>query len=118
MNGSAAVAHGNVYTSGVQDFTPPVGGHLWTLDAETGEFKWGYRGAGGWTAPVVTSDRVCIGSSTEPFIACLQPEPDEDGKPQILWRTRIGGIFEESVPAISGKQLYILNTDHYLYAFE
>ena len=113
MNATAGVGHGQVYASGVQTFSPTVGGRLWALDAETGERRWTTRFAGGWTAPAVMDDRVCIGSSTEPFLSCLSPE---DGS--VLWRTRLGDVFEESVPAVSGDRLFVVNADGHLYAFE
>jgi outer membrane protein assembly factor BamB len=51
-------------------------------------------------------------------MSCLATEPNPDGTPKILWRTRVDGIFHESIPAIHGDRAFILCSDGYLYAFE
>jgi len=61
---------------------------------------------------------VICGSSTDVFISCLATEPNPDGTPNLLWRTRVDGIFHESIPAIHGDRAFILCADGYLYAFE
>ena len=45
-------------------------------------------------------------------------KPNPDGSPNIIWRTKIGSILEETIPAISGNMAYLLCTDGYLYAFQ
>lgn len=58
------------------------------------------------------------GSSTDVFITCLKTEATPDGALQVIWRTRVDGIFQESIPAIHGDRAFILCSDGYLYAFE
>lgn len=113
MNATVGVGHGKIFTSGVQTLSPTVDAEMWALDDETGERVWTYPYAGGWSATVVMDDRVCLGSSSEPFMSCVSPE---DGS--VIWRTRVGDIFEESVPAVSGDKMYVVNGDGYLYAFK
>jgi hypothetical protein len=61
---------------------------------------------------------VICGSSTDVFISCLATEPNPDGTPKLLWRSRVDGIFHESIPAIHGDRAFILCSDGYLHAFE
>jgi hypothetical protein len=43
---------------------------------------------------------------------------DHDGTPRIIWRTRVDGIFQESIPAIHGDRAFILCSDGFLYSFQ
>ncbi|VGO19582.1 outer membrane protein assembly factor BamB family protein [Pontiella sulfatireligans] len=95
-----------------------MGARLFCLDTHTGKELWHYDGAGGWTGSVCTPETVICGSSTDHFVTCLALEPNPDGSPRILWRTKVGGIFQESIPAVSGRRAYVLCTDGYLYAFQ
>ncbi|VGO13950.1 Serine/threonine-protein kinase AfsK [Pontiella desulfatans] len=95
-----------------------LGGTLYCLDTATGKELWHYKGAGGWTGSSCTEKTVLCGSSTESFVTCLDVEPNPDGTPKIIWRTKIGGILEETIPAISGNRAYLLCSDGYLYAFD
>jgi len=117
MNATAA-AHGDrIFTSAYTDLSgAPLGARLFALDL-AGHKVWEYRGAGGWTGAVVTDNKVCAGSSTEPFFVCLDPKGNGDGTTNVIWRRKVGDIFEESVPAIYGDKLFVLCSDHYLYAF-
>ncbi|NDV61566.1 PQQ-binding-like beta-propeller repeat protein [Puniceicoccales bacterium CK1056] len=94
-----------------------LGATLYCIDNSTGEELWHYTGAGGWTGSSCTENTVICGSSTERFVTCLDVAGNPDGTPRIIWRTRIGGILEETIPAISGDMAYLLCTDGYLYAF-
>ena len=95
-----------------------LGARLFCIDNRTGEYLWHYTGAGGWTGSSCTENTVICGSSTESFVVCLDVEANPDGSPRILWRTKIGSILEETIPAISGNRAYLLCSDGYLYAFE
>lgn len=95
----------------------PCGGRLFCLDDATGQLLWHYTGAGGWTGSSCTPSTVLCGSSTDVFMTCLATEPGPDGAPQVLWRTRVDGIFQESIPAIYGDQAFLLCSDGHLYAF-
>ena len=94
-----------------------LGATLYCIDNRTGKELWHYTGAGGWTGSSCTENTVICGSSTESFVTCLDVKPNPDGTPKIIWRTKIGGILEETIPAISGNMAYLLCTDGYLYAF-
>jgi hypothetical protein len=63
-------------------------------------------------------DTVLCGSSTDVFLTCLATQANLDVSPQVIWRTRVGGIFQESIPAIHGDRAFILCSDGHLYAFE
>jgi glucose dehydrogenase len=95
-----------------------LGATLYCISNKTGEQLWKYSGAGGWTGSSCTENTVICGSSTESFVSCLDVEPNPDGSPNIIWRTKIGSILEETIPAISGNMAYLLCTDGYLYAFQ
>ena len=94
-----------------------LGATLYCIDNRTGKELWHYTGAGGWTGSSCTENTVICGSSTESFVTCLDVKPNPDGSPRIIWRTKIGGILEETIPAISGNMAYLLCTDGYVYAF-
>ena len=74
---------------------------------------WQYKGGGGLTAPVMTKDKLIFGSSADPFITCLNLENGE-----IIWRTHVGGMMLESVPALYGNKVFALLKNGYLYAIE
>ncbi|MFY0654941.1 MAG: PQQ-binding-like beta-propeller repeat protein [Cyclobacteriaceae bacterium] len=95
-----------------------LGGTLYCISNKTGEKLWEYTGAGGWTGSSCTENTVIVGSSTESYVTCLDVEPNPDGSPKIIWRTKIGGILEETIPAIYGNMAYLLATDGYVYAFQ
>ena len=119
MNATASASGNNVFISTTIDHDGmPCGARLFCLDDQTGKINWHYTGAGGWTGSACTPDSVICGSSTDVFISCLATEPNPDGTPNLLWRTRVDGIFHESIPAIHGDRAFILCADGYLYAFE
>jgi len=115
---ATAAAHGDrIFISAYRELGgAPLGARLIALDT-TGKKVWEYRGAGGWPGAVVTNDKVCTGSSTEPFFVCLDPKGNGDGTTRVLWRRKMNGVFEESVPAVYGDKLFVLCTDRYLHAF-
>lgn len=119
MNATASASGDKVFISTTIDHDGmPCGARLFCLDDATGKPLWHYTGAGGWTGSSCTSDTVICGSSTDVFINCLATEPNPDGSPRVLWRTRVGGIFQESIPAIHGDQAFILCSDGFLYSFK
>ena len=38
--------------------------------------------------------------------------------PRVIWRTRVEGLFHESISAIHGNRAFILCSDGFLHAFE
>ena len=115
---ATAAAHGDrIFISVFRDVgSANIGAHLFALD-NSGKQVWEYRGAGGWPGAVIARDKVCTGSSTEPFFVCLDPKGNGDGTTNVLWRTKVGAVFEESVPAVYGDKLFVLCSDRYFYAF-
>jgi outer membrane protein assembly factor BamB len=119
MNATASASGDKVFISTTIDHDGmPCGARLFCLDDKTGKILWHHTGAGGWTGSVCTPDTVICGSSTDVFITCLATEPNSQGTPRVLWRTRVNGIFQESIPAIHGDRAFILCSDGYLYGFE
>ncbi|MCU0784010.1 MAG: PQQ-binding-like beta-propeller repeat protein [Verrucomicrobia bacterium] len=119
MNATASASGDKIFVSTSIDHDGmPCGGRLFCLDDTTGKLLWQYTGAGGWTGSSCTPDTVLCGSSTDVFITCLKTEATPEGAPQVIWRTRVDGIFQESIPAIHGDRAFILCSDGYLYAFE
>jgi outer membrane protein assembly factor BamB len=119
MNATPSASGNKIFVSTSIDHDGmPCGGRLFCVDDKTGELLWYYTGAGGWTGSSCTSNTVLCGSSTDVFMSCLATEAKPDGTPRVLWRTRVGSIFQESIPAVYGDQAFILCSDGYLYAFD
>jgi outer membrane protein assembly factor BamB len=119
MNATASASGNKVFISTTIDHDGmPCGGRLFCLDDKNGKLLWHYTGAGGWTGSSCTPDTVICGSSTDVFMSGLATEPNPDGTPRLLWRTRVDGIFQESIPAIHGDRAFILCSDGYLYAIQ
>ncbi|MEX0320953.1 MAG: PQQ-binding-like beta-propeller repeat protein [Puniceicoccaceae bacterium] len=119
MNSTPSVSGNYAFVSTSIDHDgAALGATLYCIDNTTGEELWHYTGAGGWTGSSCTENTVICGSSTESFVTCLDVNPNPDGTPRIIWRTKIGGILEETIPAISGNMAYLLATDGYVYAFK
>ncbi|MCU0784008.1 MAG: PQQ-binding-like beta-propeller repeat protein [Verrucomicrobia bacterium] len=119
MNATASASGNKVFISTTIDHDGmPCGGRLFCLDDATGKLLWHYTGAGGWTGSSCTPETVICGSSTDVFISCLAVQANPDGTAKLLWRTRVDGIFQESIPAIHGDRAFILCSDGYFYAFE
>jgi outer membrane protein assembly factor BamB len=119
MNATASGSGNRLFISTSIDHDGmPCGGRLFCLDDATGRVVWHYTGAGGWTGSACTPVSVICGSSTDVFVTRLALEPNPDGTPRVEWRTRVEGIFQESIPAISGDRAYVLCSDGYLYAFK
>ena len=91
---------------------------LFCIDNSNGEKLWHYTGASGWTGSSCTNETVIYGSSTESYVVCLDVKGNPDGMPKIIWRTKVGSILEETIPAISGNMAYLLCSDGYVYAFK
>lgn len=118
MNATPSASGNRVFVSSSIDHDGmPCGGRLFCLDDATGKLLWHYTGAGGWTGSSCTENTVLCGSSTDVFMTCLDTEGNSDGSARVIWRTRVGSIFQESIPAIYGHQAFILCSDGYLYAF-
>jgi outer membrane protein assembly factor BamB len=119
MNATPSASGNRVFVSSSIDHDGiPCGGRLFCLDDATGELLWHYTGAGGWTGSSCTENTVLCGSSTDVFMTCLDIEGNPDGSARVIWRTKVGSIFQESIPAIYGHQAFILCSDGYLYAFD
>jgi outer membrane protein assembly factor BamB len=119
MNATASASGNRIFVSSSIDHDGmPCGGRLFCLDDATGKVVWQYTGAGGWTGSSGTPDSVITGSSTDVFVTALAIKPAADGSARVLWRTRVSGIFQESIPAIYGGQAFVLCSDGYLYAFK
>ncbi len=118
MNATPSAAGNRVFVSTSIDHDGmPCGGRLFCLDDATGKIVWHYTGAGGWTGSSCTPEAVLCGSSTDVFMNSIALEPGPNGAAQVRWRTRVGSIFQESIPAIYGNQAFILCSDGFLYAF-
>ncbi len=119
MNATASASGDRIFVSSSIDHDGmPCGGRLFCLDDATGKPLWHYTGAGGWTGSSCTPEMVICGSSTEVFVTALAIEPAVDGSPRVQWRTRVTGVFQESIPAIYGSRAFLLCSDGYLYAFQ
>lgn len=118
MNATPSASGDRIFVSTSIDHDGmPCGGRLFCIDDRTGKLMWHYTGAGGWTGSSCTRKTVLCGSSTDVFVSALAIEPNADGTPRVIWRTRVRGIFQESIPAISGRQAFLLCSDGFLYAF-
>ena len=116
QNGTVAANGDKVFASVVRQVTSlPYNATIFAFsDVENGsEILWQYKGGGGLTAPVMTKDKLIFGSSADPFIICLNPESGE-----VIWRTHVGGMMLESVPALYGNKVFALIKNGYLYAIE
>jgi outer membrane protein assembly factor BamB len=91
---------------------------LVSLDIKTGKVLWQYSPGGGLTGAVFARDRLFFASTSNPHVACVLAKPEPNSVPQLLWRYKLGGVVEESNPAIYGNRLYVLAADRYLYALE
>jgi outer membrane protein assembly factor BamB len=119
MNATPSASGNRIFASTSIDHDGmPCGGRLFCVDDSTGKLVWEYTGAGGWTGSSCTKNSVLCGSSTDVFMSCLDVEGNPDGTARVIWRTRVGSIFQESIPAIYGDQGFILCSDGYLYAFD
>ncbi len=116
-NATPAVHDGRVYVSTHME-RGEVAPKLFALDETTGKEIWRYRGAGGLTGASIARNRVFVGASEQVFFTCLDAKGNGDGTTQVVWRHKLGGIIDESCPAIYGRRAYVLASDRYLYAFE
>jgi outer membrane protein assembly factor BamB len=90
---------------------------LYRLDVESQEIEWTHRG-GGHTAPVVAGGRVYIGSTTSPYLYCMDEQGNGDGTTETYWKFRMESRTEEACAAIYGNKLYLLNAGGWVYAIE
>lgn len=119
VNGSSSAHDGVIYTSDyIHQGRTPIGSRVLALDARTGRTLWEHSVGGGLTSPVVAGDKVCFGSTEHAYYSCVSRVNVKDGRPELLWRVRIGGAVDESCTAIYGGRAYVLASDRYLYAFE
>ncbi len=111
MNASPALANGKLYISmGVRPGAVPIASLIQCLDASDGRVIWSHEG-GGITGPSVANDKVYFASTSSPYFYCV-----DAGNGALLWRYEMGERVYESVPAIYGGLVYILNENGYLYA--
>jgi len=96
----------------------PSGARLFAVDDRTGKTIWEHRPGGGLTGASVARNRVYFGSTADIFFSCVDAKGNGDGTTNLIWRYRMGGVVEESCPAIHGQRAFILSNDRYLYAFE
>lgn len=116
QNGTVAAQGSMIYGSVVRQVTTiPYSASIYAFSdiAHGGKLQWTYRGGGGLTAPVLADNHLIFGSSADPFLTCLNKK---NGK--VIWRTHVGGMMLESVPAIYGKQAFALIKNGYLYAIK
>ena len=115
-NGGTAFVDGLLLSSTFRSpMTVPHDANLAALDAKTGKAKWTLPGLGGLTAPVVAAGRLYAGSTGAAAMECHELRGDGQ---TLRWRTRLGGIVEESVPAAGGGRTYVIASDGVLYAVE
>lgn len=115
QNGTIAAMNNTIFGSTVRQLgTLPYNATIYAFnDVESGgELIWQYKG-GGVTAPVLTKNKLIFGSSADPFLTCLNPET---GK--VIWKTHVGGLMLESVPAIYGDKVFALIKNGYFYAIK
>ena len=116
QNGTIAANDNMIFGSAARHVTTlPYNTTIYAFkDVENGgDLIWQHKGGGGLTAPVITNNKLIFGSSGSPFITCLNPKT---GK--MKWRTYVGGMMLESVPAIYGDKVFALVKSGYLYAFK
>ena len=81
------------------------GSELWRYDA--------YGGGGGYTAPVVTDDKVMFAGTASAFATAVDP-----ANGNVIWRVKINSGIDESVPAVYGNQFFVLGRNGYLHAIK
>ncbi len=96
----------------------PAGARLFAIDDSSGKPLWEFRPGGGLTGPSLARDRVYFASTADVFFTCVDAKGNGDGTTNLIWRYKMGGVVEESCPAIHGNRAFILCSDRYLYAFE
>jgi outer membrane protein assembly factor BamB len=94
------------------------GSRLLSLDIATGKLLWEFSPGGGMPAASFAGERLCFGSSTDIYFSCVRAKTEPGSAPELLWRYKLGGVVEESCPAIYGNRIYFLAADGYLYALE
>jgi hypothetical protein len=95
----------------------PSGARLFAADDSTGKVC-GSIGRGRVDGRSVARDRVYFASTADVFFSCVKAKGKGDGTTELIWRYKMGGVVEESCPAIYGRRAFILCSDRYLYAFE
>ena len=119
VNATPAAAGSQVFLSISRTVNhAPSGARLFAVDDQTGKVNWEHRPGGGLTGASVARDRVYFGSTADVFFSCVNAKGKSDGTTELVWRYKLGGVVEESCPAIYGRRAFILCADRYLYAFE
>jgi outer membrane protein assembly factor BamB len=117
QNGTPAAANGRVFGSAFTDYlTLQHQGFIVALDHNNGAELWRYStygGGGGYTAPVVTGDKVMFGGAASAFVTAVSPTNGS-----VIWRVNINSGMDESVPALYGNQLFVFARNGYLHAIE
>lgn len=70
------------------------------------------------TGASLARDQVYFGSTADVFFSCVDARGNGDGTTDLIWRCKLGGVIEESCPAIYGQRAFVLCSDRYLYAFQ
>lgn len=96
----------------------PSGARLFAIHDSSGKPLWEFRPGGGLTGPSIARDRVYFASTADVFFTCVDAKGNGDGTTNLIWRYKMGGVVEESCPAIYGRRAFVLCSDRYLYAFE
>jgi outer membrane protein assembly factor BamB len=116
-NGTPAAAGNSIFMSVFMDaMNCPIDARVFALDDGTGQIIWEYPGGGGLTAPLVARNKAFFGSTTDVFFTCVDAKGNGDGTTDVIWRFKLGGVVEESIPAIYGNKAFVLCSDGYLYA--
>lgn len=119
INATPAAHDGRVFFSIYRTVNhAPSGARMFAVDATTGKTIWEHRPGGGLTGPSVARNRVYFGSTADVFFSAVDTKGNGDGTTDLLWRYKLGGVIEESCPAIYGRRAFVLCGDRYLYAFE
>ena len=96
----------------------PSGARLFAIDDQSGKVIREHRPGGGLTGPSVCRDQVYFGSTADVFFSAVDAKGKGDGTTELLWRYKLGGVIEESCPAVYGRMAFVLCSNRYLYAFE
>jgi serine/threonine-protein kinase len=90
---------GDPVASGASVFVPIADGTLFALRTEDGGVDWSFRADGAlWSAPLVTDERVYIGSLTHTIYAL-----DREGN--LVWKHDVGGAISEAPTLVDGTLL-------------
>lgn len=91
---------------------------VYCIDAETGEQIWKTQGAG-LSSPVIGGEgNVYFPSIADSYFYSVDSKGNGDGTPRVNWIYQMGGIVEESTPALYKGKAYIMCSDGYIHAIQ